>query len=127
MNNGGVICCSGISCCCWDSYTITTTRISTDVERTKSDNCATDQQENQDDQEGEKYSEDLGTSTDFKMLPLDIFRCWNFVILDYQFLPIKEIFFLRGIDAAATGASCTIMSATIEEIVVIEVCQAVNF
>ena len=61
------------------------------------------------------------------MLPLDVFRGWDFVVLDDQFLPMEQVFFFRVVDAAATATSHTIVTATIKEIVVVEVGEAVHF
>ena len=61
------------------------------------------------------------------MLPLDIFRGWDFLILDDQFLSMEQVFLFRVVDAAATAASHAIVAAAVKEIVIIEIGEAIHF
>ena len=54
----------------------------TNIDRAKTYDWAADQQEDENDQDGEEDSEEFAASADFEVLPLDIFRGWDFLILD---------------------------------------------
>ena len=98
-----------------------------DVDRAKAYDGAADKQEDKNDENGEEDSEEFAASADFKVFPFNIFRGWNFLILDDQFLSMEQVFFFRVVDATATAASHAIMAAAIKEIVIVEIGEAVHF
>ena len=100
--------------------------MSTDINRAKSNNCATDKQEDNNDEKSKKNSKEFNATTYLEMLPLYIFRSGHFIVLNHHLLSMKKVFLFWLINATTATASHHIVTAIIEKIMVIEVSKTVN-
>lgn len=96
-----------------------------DVEGAESNDGAADSKEDQNDYECEENATELAAEAKLEGTPVDVLRCWHFFILYEKLLTVEEVFRFRLINAATATASHTAMRTIIEEIVIVEVSQAI--
>ena len=115
----------GLGDCSWYNYALTVTGMRANVKRAESNDCAADSKEDHDDHESEENTAEFAAEAELEGTPVDVFRCRHFFILDHKFFAVEEILRLRFIDTATAAAPHTAVRAIIEEIVIVEVGQAV--
>lgn len=98
-----------------------------DIDTAESDDDATDAKEEDNDEDGEEQSEKITTKGKVITLPVDIFRSGWMFIGNHDLFVMESGSLIGFVYAATTAVAHAGVIACVEQVVLIEVVQTVNF